>query len=116
MVEIRDLSKHVGESVDVRGWVEATRGHGKVAFVTVRDGTGVVQAVLVKSAIDEASWSAHAGLTPESLVRVTGQVKAEPRAPGGYELGLTGLELLALAEPYPIQPKSTRLNSSHSQI
>jgi asparaginyl-tRNA synthetase len=105
MVEIRDLSKHVGESVEVRGWVEATRGHGKVAFATVRDGTGVVQAVLVKSVVDEASWSAHATLTPESLVRVTGQVKAEPRAPGGYELGLTGLELLALAEPYPIQPK-----------
>ena len=105
MVEIKDLSAHVGESVTVRGWVEGTRGHGKVAFVTVRDGTGVVQGVLVKNAVNEATWGAHGSLTTESLVSVTGEVKAEPRAPGGYELGLTSLELLALAEPYPIQPK-----------
>ena len=105
MVEIKDLSAHVGASVTVRGWVEGTRGHGKVAFVSVRDGTGIVQGVLVKNAVDEASWGAHGSLTPESLVSVTGEVKAEPRAPGGYELGLTSLHLLALAEPYPIQPK-----------
>ncbi|MEQ1856241.1 MAG: asparagine--tRNA ligase [Longimicrobiales bacterium] len=105
MVEIRDLSEHVGTTVTVRGWVESTRGHGKVAFVSVRDGTGIVQGVLVKSAVDEASWATHGTLTPESLVAVTGEVKAEPRAPGGYELGLSSLELLALAEPYPIQPK-----------
>jgi asparaginyl-tRNA synthetase len=105
MVEIKDLSAHVGASVTLRGWVEGTRGHGKVAFVSVRDGTGVVQGVLVKNAVDEASWNAHGTVTPESLVTVTGEVKAEPRAPGGYELGLTSLELLALAEPYPIQPK-----------
>jgi asparaginyl-tRNA synthetase len=105
MVEIRDLSKHIGMSVTVRGWVESTRGHGKVAFATVRDGTGVVQCVLVKSQVADASWTAHQSLTPESLVAVTGEVKAEARAPGGYELGLTSLETLALAEPYPIQPK-----------
>ncbi|MBM4185268.1 MAG: asparagine--tRNA ligase [Gemmatimonadetes bacterium] len=105
MAEIRDLSKHVGESVTVRGWVESTRGHGKVAFVVVRDGTGIVQGVLVKSAVDESSWAAHGTLTPESLVAVTGRVKAEARAPGGYEVELSSLELLALAEPYPIQPK-----------
>ncbi len=105
MVEIRDLSEHVGRSVTVRGWVESTRGHGKVAFVTVRDGTGVVQGVLVKSVVGEASWSAHGTLTPESLIAVTGEVKAESRAPGGFELGLSSLELLALAESYPIQPK-----------
>ena len=105
MVEIKDLSAHVGTSVTVRGWVEGTRGHGKVAFVTVRDGTGVVQGVLVTSAVDEASWAAHGSLTTESLVSVTGEVKAEPRAPGGFELGLTAVHLLALAEPYPIQPK-----------
>jgi len=105
MVEIRDFAKHVGEAVTVRGWVESTRGHGKVAFVTLRDGTGVTQCVLVKSAIDDASWAAHGALTPESLVAATGRVKAEARAPGGYELELSALEVLALAEPYPIQPK-----------
>jgi asparaginyl-tRNA synthetase len=105
MVEIRQLSEHAGESVTLRGWLEAKRGHGKVAFITLRDGTGVVQGVLVKTAVDESSWSAHAALTPESLVTVSGEVKAEPRAPGGYELGVASLRIDALAEPYPIQPK-----------
>jgi asparaginyl-tRNA synthetase len=105
MVEIRQLSEHVGESVRLRGWVESKRGHGKVAFVTLRDGTGIVQGVLVKSAVDDATWAAHGALTPESLVTISGEVKAEPRAPGGYELGVGALRIDALAEPYPIQPK-----------
>jgi asparaginyl-tRNA synthetase len=105
MVEIRQLSEHVGESVTLRGWVESKRGHGKVAFVTLRDGTGIVQGVLVKSAVDESTWGAHGALTPESLVTISGEVKAEPRAPGGFELGVSALRIDALAEPYPIQPK-----------
>ncbi len=105
MVEIRHLADHVGKPATVQGWVEATRGHGKVAFLTVRDGTGVVQGVLVKSTVDEATWAAHAGLTYESLVSVTGEVKEEPRAPGGYELGVRELLVLSAAEEYPIQPK-----------
>jgi asparaginyl-tRNA synthetase len=105
MVEIRQLSEHVGEPVTLRGWVEAKRGHGKVAFLTLRDGTGIVQGVLVKSAVDDATWAAHGVLTPESLVTMSGEVKAEPRAPGGFELGVSALRVDALAEPYPIQPK-----------
>ncbi|HUP50944.1 MAG TPA: asparagine--tRNA ligase [Longimicrobiales bacterium] len=105
MVEIRHLSEHVGKSVTVQGWVEATRGHGKVAFLTVRDGTGVAQCVVVKSQVDEAAWGLHGLLTYEALVAVTGEVKAEPRAPGGFELGVSELALLAAAEDYPIQPK-----------
>jgi asparaginyl-tRNA synthetase len=105
MVEIRHLAEHVGKSVTVQGWVEATRGHGKVAFLTVRDGTGVVQCVLVKSLVDEATWGLYGSLTYEALVAVTGEVKAEARAPGGFELGISQLALLAAAEEYPIQPK-----------
>jgi asparaginyl-tRNA synthetase len=105
MTEIRHLSQHVGKTVTVQGWVEATRGHGKVSFLTVRDGTGIVQGVLVKSQVDEAAWELHGSLTYEALVSLTGEVKAEPRAPGGYELGVSGLALLAPAEDYPIQPK-----------
>jgi asparaginyl-tRNA synthetase len=85
MADISGLSGHVGGSVTLQGWVEGTRGHGKVAFVTVRDGTGVVQGVLLKNAVDD--------------------VRAEPRAPGGYELGISALTLLAPSEDYPIQPK-----------
>jgi len=104
-VEIGQLSEHVGESVNLRGWVETKRGHGKVAFLTVRDGTGIVQGVLVKNAVDDASWAAHGSVTIESLVTMSGEVKAEPRAPGGYEMGVASLRIDALAEPYPIQPK-----------
>lgn len=105
MVEIKELREHVGESVTVRGWVEATRGHGKVAFTVVRDGTGVLQGVLVKSQVDEATWELQQSLTQESLVALTGEVKEDDRAPGGYELGVSNVELLAAAEEYPIQPK-----------
>jgi asparaginyl-tRNA synthetase len=105
MTEIRELSERVGKTVTLRGWVEGTRGHGKVAFLVLRDGTGVVQGVLVKSQVSEDAWALHGSLQPESLVEITGEVKAEPRAPGGYELGVTSLELLAGSEAYPIQPK-----------
>jgi asparaginyl-tRNA synthetase len=105
MVDIKRLGEHVGETVTVRGWVEATRGHGKVAFLVVRDGTGTLQSVLVKSQIEEATWELHGSLTQEALVTVTGEVKEDARAPGGYELGVSELSLLAGAEEYPIQAK-----------
>lgn len=105
MVEIRELGEHVGESVTIRGWVEVTRGHGKVAFTVVRDGTGVLQCVLVKNQVDDATWELQQSLTQESLVALTGEVKEDARAPGGYELGVSALELLSKAEEYPIQPK-----------
>ena len=76
MVEIKDLGQHVGESVTIRGWVETTRGHGKVGFVVVRDGTGVVQGVVLKKVVDEATWEVFEGLTQESVVGLTGEVRA----------------------------------------
>ena len=104
-VEIQDLHAHVGETVTLTGWVETTRGHGKVAFAVVRDGTGVAQCVFLKKQLEEGAWDAHAALTQESTVAVTGEVRADDRAPGGYEIGVSGLEILSLAEEYPIQPK-----------
>ena len=104
-VEIRHLKDHLGEAVTVRGWVETTRGHGKIAFAVVRDGTGVMQGVFVQKEIDPAVFEAHAALTQECTVAITGEVRAEPRAPGGYEMGVTGLEILAPSAEYPIQPK-----------
>ena len=105
MVEIRELGEHVGKQVTVTGWVEATRGHGKVAFTVVRDGTGVLQGVLVKSQVDESVWETQQAFTQESLVSLTGEVKEDARAPGGYELGVTELALVSPAAEYPIQPK-----------
>ena len=105
MAEIRELSEHVGATVTLRGWVEGTRGHGKVAFLVLRDGTGVVQCVVVKSQVQEDEWALHGVLTPECLVRVSGEVKVDARAPGGFEIGVSALALLAPSEEYPIQPK-----------
>jgi len=105
MVEIKDLGSHVGESVTVAGWVETTRSHGKVAFVVLRDGTGLAQCVLVKKQVSEATWEAHGLATQESVVTVTGEVRHDDRAPGGYEIGVTELLVSGQAAEYPIQPK-----------
>jgi len=105
IVEIGSLGEHVGREVTVLGWVEHTRGHGKVAFLDVRDGTGVVQGVVVKKEVPEEVWERHAALTQETTVQVEGEVRAEPRAPGGYELGVRAIRVLASSEEYPIQPK-----------
>ena len=105
MVQIRDLGRHVGETVGLVGWVETTRSHGKVAFVVLRDGTGLAQCVLVKKQVGEATWAAHEGATQESVVTVSGEVRADDRAPGGFEIAVSEMAVLAEAEEYPIQPK-----------
>ncbi len=103
--DIRELARHVGEQVVVRGWVQTTRVHGKVGFLVLRDGTGIVQGVVVKSQIPESLWETLGTLTQESAVRATGEVRADDRAPGGHELTVTGIELVGPSDEYPIQPK-----------
>jgi asparaginyl-tRNA synthetase len=104
-VEVRDLASHVGMEIVIRGWVESTRAHGKVAFLDVRDGTGVVQGVVIKKEVADEVWERHATLTLETSVAVAGIVREEPRAPGGHELTVTGLEIIGRSDDYPIQPK-----------
>ncbi len=103
---ISGLSSEVGRIVTVRGWVTTVRSSGKVAFLVLRDGTGLLQCVVVKSAVAQEVWDRFAQLTLESSVAVTGEVRADARAPGGYELGVTDLAIVG-ASPlsYPIQPK-----------
>lgn len=103
--EVRNLGQHVGEVVTLRGWVDTTRSHGKVAFVVVRDGTGIVQCVLLRKQVEPQVWDRFGELTQESSVRVSGEVREDSRAPGGYELTVHDLEIVALSEEYPIQPK-----------
>lgn len=108
IVEIRNLSRHVDQEVTVEGWLYNLRESGKILFPIFRDGTGLVQGVVVKSVVPPELFEAARALTQESSLRVTGKVRAEPRAPGGYELGVTGLEVLQLVpadQPYPITPK-----------
>ena len=105
LVDINKLGDHVGEVVTLQGWVETTRGHGKVAFVVARDGTGTVQCVLVRDSVDGATWELYESLNQEVLVSIKGKVKEDVRAPGGYEIEIHDLELIATADDYPIQRK-----------
>jgi asparaginyl-tRNA synthetase len=102
---IEDLSRKVGQEVTVRGWLYNKRSSGKVRFLIIRDGTGLVQGVMVKGKIPEPDFASFDRLTQESALTVTGLVRAEPRAPSGYELDLTAVHPLDIAEEYPIAHK-----------
>ena len=105
-VSISGLRDHVGATVTVRGWVTHLRSSGKVAFVVLRDGSGTMQAVVVRSVVPAESWETFGTLTIESSVAVTGEVRADARAPGGFELSVSRLVLLGPSPlDYPIQPK-----------
>ena len=105
-IRIAELSGHVGQTVSIRGWVTHVRSQGKVAFIVMRDGSGSLQCVLVKSAVSPAVWERFSQLTVETSIAVTGEVRVEARAPGGFEMGVSELEIIG-ASPidYPIQPK-----------
>lgn len=104
-VTIRDLKNYVGQEVTINGWVYQLRASGKIWFLILRDGTGLVQCVVVKQEVEESVFELEAELTQESSVTVTGNVRAEPRSVGGYELGLTNIIVHQIAQDYPISPK-----------
>ena len=104
-VRIEDIGRHVGQEVELRGWVHQRRGSGKVAFLVLRDGSGILQTVGVKGELSDEAFARLDNLPQESAVVVTGVPRAEARAPGGYEMALTGVTVVHLAQPYPITPK-----------
>jgi len=104
-VAIRHLSRHVDQEVRLLGWLENKRSSGKIAFLQVRDGSGTVQAVVSRKAVSEEEWADVERAAQESTVAVTGTVRADERAPGGFELHATGFRALYLTADYPITPK-----------
>ena len=103
---IIDLPAVAGRTASVRGWVTHLRSSGKVAFVVMRDGTGTLQAVVVKSAVAPEVWERFAHLTQETSIEITGEVRVDARAPGGVEIGVSNLVILGTSPiDYPIQPK-----------
>jgi asparaginyl-tRNA synthetase len=105
-VRIAELGRHVGQVVTLRGWVTHQRSSGKVAFVVLRDGTGVVQGVVAKNAVEPEAWETFGRLTLETSLEATGEVRADARAPGGYELAVRALAIVGPSPlDYPIQPK-----------
>ena len=105
-VRIAELAAHAGQHVVIRGWVTHVRSSGKIAFAVIRDGTGTCQTVFVKNQLPVEAWERFAQLTTETSVAIEGEARAEPRAPGGFEIGVTSLVIVG-ASPidYPIQPK-----------
>ena len=105
IVRISDFLRHVGQVVRVQGWLHNKRPSGKLQFLTVRDGSGFAQAVMVKAAVPEAAWQAAESMGQESSLELTGRVKEDKRAPGGFEVEVTGLTAVQIAHDYPITPK-----------
>ena len=102
---VEDLSKAAGQEVTLRGWVYHITRKGKLQFIQLRDGTGVVQCVLFKGNVTEEIFQAANELTQESSLMVTGTVREESRAPGGYEIDVKDLKIMQISIDYPITPK-----------
>jgi asparaginyl-tRNA synthetase len=104
-VRIADFGGHLGEEVLVQGWLHNKRSSGKLQFLIVRDGSGFAQAVMARAAVPPEAWVAAEGAGQESSLELTGRVKEDKRAPGGYEVDVTGLRVLQVTHEYPITPK-----------
>jgi asparaginyl-tRNA synthetase len=102
---IEDIARHVGQRVVIRGWLHTRRSSGKIHFLTVRDGSGFIQAVMSKAAVDEGTFRRADHLTQETSLILSGTVRADARAPGGFELDAATLEVVGTSEDYPITPK-----------
>jgi asparaginyl-tRNA synthetase len=104
-VRIADAARHIGETIELRGWLTHRRSSGKVQFLVVRDGSGLMQCVAGRADLSPADWEACEALGQESSLAVRGTLRADARAPGGVEMGLQSVRVIAAAEPYPITPK-----------
>jgi asparaginyl-tRNA synthetase len=105
VTRILDFKDHVGGPVTVRGWLHNKRSSGKLQFLILRDGSGFAQAVMAKAAVPAEAWEAADKAGQESTLEVTGQVREDKRAPGGYEMDVSSLRVLQAVHDYPITPK-----------
>ncbi|MDN4617974.1 asparagine--tRNA ligase [Paenibacillus sp. PsM32] len=102
---IKKVNEHVEQTVTIGAWINNKRSSGKIQFLQLRDGTGYIQGVVVKSEVSEELWNDAKSLTQESSLYVTGIIREEPRSKSGYEMTVTGIEIIHLTENYPITPK-----------
>ncbi len=104
-VYISDIGKYVGEEVTIKGWLYNIRSSGKLRFLEIRDGSGIIQGVVSKKDVSEELWTRFETLTQESSIIVQGRTREHPKRPGVFELDIINLQIVAVAEPYPITPK-----------
>src|ERR1700692_32385 len=93
-VTVAEAGRHVGASIEIAGWLYNLRRSGKICFPQLRDGTGIIQCVAVKSALPEELFESLKNLTQESSLIIRGKVREEARATGGYELDVEGVEIV----------------------
>ncbi len=104
-VFVEDVGQHDGKIVTLKGWLYNKRSSGKIWFLILRDGTGLIQGVISRNDVSPEVFNMYDRLTQESSIIVTGQVHADKRAPGGYELWVKDIQIVQIAEEYPITPK-----------
>ncbi len=105
LTTIANIADQVGKEVKLGGWLYNKRSSGKIQFLQLRDGTGVIQCVMVKNNVSPESWEQAKNLTQESSLYITGTVRADERAPSGFELDVQDIEVIQIAEEYPISLK-----------
>jgi asparaginyl-tRNA synthetase len=108
IISIADIAQYDGQEITLRGWVYNRTGKGKLSFIKLRDGSGVAQCVCFKGDLSEESFDLASKVSQESSVIITGNVRKDDRAPGypgGYEIGVTDIQLVQMAHEYPITPK-----------
>jgi asparaginyl-tRNA synthetase len=102
---IKRIGERVGQSATVKGWLYARRSSGKIQFLIVRDGSGYLQAVVAKAEVSPETWEAAEAASQECSLCVSGTVREDRRAPGGYEMTASAVTILGPSESYPITPK-----------
>jgi asparaginyl-tRNA synthetase len=102
---IQDIAKYTGQAVTLKGWLHNRRSSGKIHFLTVRDGSGFIQCVMSKQAVGDEAFKQADHLAQETSIVVDGTVRADSRAPGGFEIDVTGLRVVSESENFPISPK-----------
>jgi asparaginyl-tRNA synthetase len=102
---IEDIARHEGQAVRLRGWLHNRRSSGKIHFLTIRDGSGFIQCIMSKQAVGEEMFKRADHLSQESAVIIDGTVRADARAPGGFEVDVAALDIVSEAREYPITPK-----------
>src|SRR4029450_6095853 len=104
-VYIEEIGKHEGQEVTLKGWLHNRRPSGKIHFLIIRDGTGFIQAVMSKAAVGDEMFKAADDLSQETSLIVTGTVRADTRAPSGYEIDVKRVEIVGGSQDYPVTPK-----------
>src|SRR5215468_6140209 len=102
---ISEISKHLGEEITIKGWLYNKRSSGKLGFLEIRDGSGIIQGIVSKKDVSDELWENTEKVTQESSIVVTGTPREHPKKPGVYELDIKDVRILQLASEYPITPK-----------